>query len=119
MIITKIDKLVQETQAITQYPPEVVSDVVRFIFKYTREFLLNPTHAGLRLPHLGVIRPINNTINHYLTAKLIPKLRKDRDNEELKAIFRKIWKLRRAVQEKEASRNFKKRFGSWHFKSKE
>lgn len=116
-MLTKINKLVEQTQYITQYPPEVVSEVIQFMFQYIRNFLLNPDAAGLRLPHIGVISPNNNTIDHYLKSKLIPRLKREREDEYLKSVFKKIWKLRQVVRKKEDSRNFKKRFGSWHYKS--
>jgi hypothetical protein len=75
MIVHKITPLINKASTITQYDPAVVADVVGFTLKFTREFLENPTHAGIRIKYFGVFRPKLKALNYYL-KNLIPKLRK-------------------------------------------
>lgn len=83
----KIAKILAQTANVTQYSPEVVSSVIEHSFKFIREFIRKPTHAGLRIQHLGVIRLSSNQVITHL-KKLIFKLRKDRTDEESIAQFK-------------------------------
>lgn len=83
----KIPKLLAQTANITQYSPEIVSSVIEHSFKFIKEYIRKPTHAGLRVQHLGVIRITTPKLLYYL-KKLIFKLRKDRTNEELLTQFK-------------------------------
>ena len=115
MLISKIDSLLEETATKTGYSQEIVADVIKHFFSYMKNFLLNPSHVGFRVTFLGVFRPDKKALNFYL-RRLIKYLRKDRTNEENLQQFRKYWKLRRLLRDDTKRRNFKKRYGTWHFK---
>ena len=83
----KIPKLLAQTANITQYSPEIVSSVIEHSFKFIKEYIRNPTHAGLRVQHLGVIRITTPKVIHHL-KNLLKKLRKDRNDEEALTQFR-------------------------------
>jgi len=110
MLINKIDSLLEEVATKTGYPQEVVADVIKHFFSYIKNYLLNPTLVGLRIPFLGIIRPDKKSLNFYLKRK-IRHLRTDRTEENLSQ-FRKYWKLRRLLQDDAKRRNFKKRYGT-------
>lgn len=110
MVSHKITPIVNQTAQVTNYPPEVIADVVKHSFGSLREYMLDPYKPGFRLKHFGVIRPFIKALNEYL-KKLIKKMRLEPENEELKAKFRKYWKLRRMVQEDTKRRKFKERYG--------
>jgi hypothetical protein len=74
MIIHKITKLVNKTSEITTYSPELVTEVVGFVLKYTKDFLEKPTHAGIRIKYFGVFRPKLKALNYYLKT-LISQMR--------------------------------------------
>lgn len=83
----RVSGLLAETTNMTQYPPEVVSSVIEHAFSFIKEYIAYPTHAGLRIPYWGVIRPNPKSIPKYLQF-LISKLREDPTNEDLKERFR-------------------------------
>lgn len=116
MVIHKLDEVFDKTHELTQYSPEIVASVMQHVFRSWVDFLATPTHAGIRLPNLGVIRSVPKAIEYYLRNVVITKLRKDRNNEQLKEHFRIFWKYRRLLQEDEKRRKYKKRFGKWHYK---
>lgn len=89
MVITKIKEIVSKTSDISNYPPEIVEQVMNHVFLSWKDYLMNPTSPGLRLPHLGVIRPSYRALNHYILSVFMKKLRADHQNDELKERFRK------------------------------
>lgn len=111
MIVSKITPLVSSAAEITQMSPEIVSDVVKHLFTFTKNYLQKPDKAGLRITYLGVIRPQKKPLNFYL-KKLIAEMRLEPDNEELKENFRIFWNLRRLSQKDAERRDFKKRYGT-------
>lgn len=107
----KLDPILAKTAELLDYPPEVIGDVVQHGFKFMKEFIGNPTHAGLRYHHFGVIRAFEKPLRHYL-QRLVADMRRKPDDEALKEKFRKYWKLRELVKQDEQRRDYKKRFGS-------
>lgn len=114
MLVSKIDKLLQQTAESTNQSPEIVADVIKHLFLYIRDYLLNPTSAGLRINYLGVIRPKKKILNFYV-KRLLDDVRKERSEENINK-FRTFWNLRRLYQRDTERRNYKKRYGKWHFK---
>lgn len=114
MLVSRIDKLLAQTAENTNQPPEIVADVIKHLFEFIKDFLLNPTHAGLRINYLGVIRPKKKILNFHV-KRLLDDLRKDKSEENITK-FRAFWNLRRLLQKDTERRNYKKRYGTWHFK---
>jgi hypothetical protein len=108
----RIDPIVSKTIEVLDYPPEVVADAIAHAFKYMKEYVAKPTAAGLRYQHFGVIRPSIKSLNWHLSHKMLPKLRANRDDEELKQKFRVYWQLRDLIRKDNERRNYKERFGS-------
>lgn len=81
-------------------------------FKFLKNFISSPTHAGLRYENFGVVRAHIKPLNAYLKLILIPRLRKDRDNEVLKERFRALWALRELIRKDNERRDYKTRFGT-------
>jgi hypothetical protein len=83
----RLDKIVQETAAKLNYPPEVVMSVITFVFQYTHNFLKAPTAAVLRLPYLGSF-----TLSMYKLRYILDKTKLNNHSH-----FKKLWPLRHIV----------------------
>lgn len=115
MLLAKIDPILDEVAEKSGYSKEIVGDVIKHLFSYIRRFLIKPNYTGIRIPLLGVIRPDKKPLNFYLKT-LIKQMRLSPNDEELKETFRTYWNLRRLLQQDDKRRNYKKRYGKWHFK---
>lgn len=117
MIIKNVKEIIKQTGAILDYPEEVIQDVIFAQFKDLKNFLNSPDIAKYRLIYLGSFRGKPKAIDEYL-RKLIRRLREE-PTEELKEEFRTFWKYRKMLQEDKELSSYKKRFGTWHWKSKD
>lgn len=120
MIVNKITSLVNTTAEITNFSPEITSDVVGHALRFANQYLRNPTKAGLRITYFGVFRPHKRALNAYL-LRLLKRLRAlpedaHEERKQMKETFSKFWQLRRSLQQDSERRNFKKRYGNWHWK---
>lgn len=114
MIITKITPIVNKTASLLNIDPTLVQLTIGSILKQTKEYIENPTHAGLRIRYFGVFRPYSPALTYHL-KKLIRDLRdptKASLHPTIKEEFRKFWSLRKLLQKDNERRNFKRRFGS-------
>ena len=98
----RIDAVLAEVNTKLDYPPEVIQDVVKYIFQFMRSFLTTPTAAGLRLTYLGVFRV--SRIGLYRHYKRL--LQQERFEQ-----FRKIWPTRILVLA-DLKRRFKTKYGT-------
>lgn len=115
MLLTKTNEIDEQVASMLKYHPNVVKDVMEHVYLSTKNYLVYPDSAGMRLPHLGTIRPNYKALNHFLLKKLIPRIRKER-SEELINRFRIYWELRKLIRNDKQRRKYKERFGSWHYK---
>lgn len=90
MIVHKITDLVNHTADLLSLPPTTVQSVIGHTLKYTKEYIQNPTKAGLRLRYFGVIRPDSRSLTSFL-KRLISHLR-DPTKEHLHPIIREEFK---------------------------
>lgn len=122
MVVSRIDEVVQLTADKISADPNIVADVVRHTLTYLKDFFNEPTAAGVRIPYLGTFTGRYSVINHYIRTVLIPAIR-EATTEERKTLLldqlRKVWKFRRIIQENDRRRQYKKRFGNWHYKRAE
>lgn len=81
MVVHKITPIVNQTAEILNLPPTLVADIIKHTLAYTKDYVQNPTRAGVRLPYFGVIRPHQSSLTSFL-KRLISKLRDPTTPEE-------------------------------------
>lgn len=89
----QIDPLIKMTADLLQHSYYEVDEVIDHMFEQLRKNLRNPTKPLIRLDELGRFELKPNIIRRWL-YRTLPKLKKDRDNKELKEEFRYWWKMR-------------------------
>lgn len=105
---TKLTPLLQKTAEITGYSNEQVASVIAHVFTVIKDYTINPTKAGIRLPYIGVIRSKIKKINHYLLRDGIRMVRQGKLSKER---FKAFWNLRSIIREDDKRRDHKTRYG--------
>jgi hypothetical protein len=96
----RIDVIVKELNSKIEYPPEVIQDVIQFVFLYLKKFLTTPSSAGLRLTYFGVFRVSRNGL-----YRMLSHLLRYKEYER----FKKLWPVRLLVIH-DLKRRFKKKY---------
>jgi hypothetical protein len=96
----RIDIVVKELNSKLEYPPEVIQDVIQFVFLYFKKFFTTPTAAGLRITYFGVFRVNRNGVYRQLESLL-----RNKDYER----FRKLWPVRHLIL-RDLKRRFKNKY---------
>jgi hypothetical protein len=89
----KVTPLIKLTSEILELPEEIVNDVINFKYQELRNWIESPDTPVFWDIFLGKFIILRTKLWERIQY-LIDELRKDRDNEELKREFRKMWKLR-------------------------
>lgn len=120
-VVHKINKIIDATAQELNISTDVVADVIKHTLHSIKEFIEWPTKAGIRLPFFGTFRGLSRSVDNLLILHLIPDLRKARlegDKEledKLVTQIRAFWKFRRQIKDDTERRNYKKRYGKWHY----
>lgn len=85
-------------------------------FQDVKNFVKVPTHARYRLAYLGSLVGRMSSLE-WSILKTINRLRIERTDKLLEEL-KTLWKYRRMLQDDARLTNFKKRYGSWHYKKK-
>lgn len=88
-----VKPLISLTSDITQISVDDVDEVINHYFQQLRNSLRHPEKSVIRIQELGRFELKPNMIRRWLIV-LLEKLKKDRNNEELKKQFSEWWKLR-------------------------
>jgi hypothetical protein len=112
----KIQPTIKQVSEILSYPEEVVAHLVNYSFaRLKEEMSTSPKHAKIRIYHLGsfeVSRPA-------LRAEILSTIWKIRQTrtQELIDKLNMLLQLRHKAYAYAKSREFKRRFGTWHYKA--
>lgn len=70
MIVHKITPIVNQTAEILNLPPEEVAPVIKHALSSIKNYVQDPTKAGIRLQHFGVVRPHPASLTSFLKRLL-------------------------------------------------
>lgn len=115
----KIDKLLQQTATSLNLDEATVSQVLNHNFSSLSGFLAQPSHGAYRLPYFGLfyakpnfIRACIKRMIRSLRSKETKSLRREMIRKDLHYAFTNRHRLTAYAY----SRQFKKVYGSWHYK---
>lgn len=106
-------KFIEETSTSLNIPLDVVTKVISHHFSCVDSYLTFPTHSAYKIP-MGTLRFTKLKL-HDAILYAIRKYRKNPSKKLYDSILF-LFRNRTALTEYEASRQFKRRFKTWHYK---
>lgn len=111
--LSNIDPIIQLTADTLKIPKHVAEDVIMFQFKDLKEYIHSYPGPYYRIYGLGAFR-LRYGLLYNRIKKLIKLARFDPTYDRSK--ITQLWKLRPIAEKEKKRRNYKERYGSWHFK---
>lgn len=118
MVIKNTESIIKKVALSTSVSEEVVKEVINHFFTDIRYWMYFPTSANYYLPFLGKFYSTRNNVDSGIRS-IIYRIRKEEDpiiKEELRIKLRTYWIYRRNVIKEQQLKQYKKRFGKWHWK---
>ena len=115
MLAFSLDQIVKKTAKVLNLPPETVASVIMHQFKEMKRNQSEFFAVGFRLEDLGSFQMTKNKFYHGKNT-LIDHIRRGNSVERNKKIQANLFAFRHELREYLKSREYKKRFGSWHWK---
>lgn len=107
----KTEEILLNTSEILSIDVDVTKSVIAHVFDTVNEYVTDGTSPSIRLPHLGEL-----VASPWTVDQKIRRLVKHRHTPYGKERLRRLFILRREARLYKESKDFKKRFGSWHWK---
>lgn len=119
MVIKDVSSLIKRTAFITSLPEEEIKKIINHYFLDFKSWMIHPDVPEFYFPYLGKVYSTRNNVEHAI-KKLIGTIRNAPQEEQiiLKERLSSLWKYRRMVIERNKLKQFKTRFGTWHWKKK-
>lgn len=111
-----IQKLIKQTAKDLNLDPAITEKVVMSQWKFVVSNFANPKYPVIRLEDLGKFIVSPTSVRIYF-KKARAGLRSSPDSVRFNKEVKDIASMRYPSQAYHLSRQFKKRFGSWHYKS--
>lgn len=118
MVIKDTSKIMEKVALATSLSEKEVKEVITHFFTDIRYWMYYPNCANYYVPYLGKFYSTRNNVDNGI-KKLISNIRNAetaQEKEELILKLNNLWKYRRLVIQEQELKQYKKRFGKWHWK---
>lgn len=120
MLVKDTNDIIEKVAISSSLPTREVKMIVDHFFSDLRNWFYYPDCANYYVPFLGKFYSTRNNVDSGI-RKLIYNIRNAsslEEKEELTNKLRNLWKYRRLVLKEQELKQYKKRFGKWHWKQK-